>query len=395
MTNWRAVWTVFFAGLVAGAYITKVAPALPGLRETLGLSLVESGLIATMFNAIGMIVGMLAGVLCDRFGQKRLALAGLVILALGGVLGAAASTFALLLLTRFLEGVGFLLFAVSAPSLLSAASSNERDRARALGLWSAYVPTGGTLALVAAPALIGAWDWRGLWVALALGAAIMAVVFARNVPAARYGEVNSLRLVAESLSRPGNLVMAALFAFYVAQWNSIMLWLPTFLVERSAASTGTAALATALMVAMNAPGGLGGGWLLGRGLRRGNLVVAASVIGAACEMGAFSEALPGPLRYVLVLAFSLATGIIPAAIFGGLPVHARTAQHIATGNGIVMQASQAGQFLGPLALAWAASRFGGLGHTLWLLLVFAAGSALCGLALRRIEPAGNVRPAAS
>jgi hypothetical protein len=76
-------------------------------------------------------------------------------------------------------------------------------------------------------------------------------------------------------------------------------------------------------------------------------------------------------------------------------VHARTAQHIATGNGIVMQASQAGQFLGPLALAWAASRFGGLGHTLWLLLVFAAGSALCGLALRRIEPAGNVRPAAS
>ena len=40
-----------------------------------------------------------------------------------------------------------------------------------------------------------------------------------------------MRLVAESLAQPGNLAMAALFAFYVAQWTSIMVWLPTFLVD--------------------------------------------------------------------------------------------------------------------------------------------------------------------
>ena len=56
--------------------MTKVAPAIPGLRDELGLTLVESGLIATMFNLMGMLVGMLAGVLCDRFGHKRLALGG-------------------------------------------------------------------------------------------------------------------------------------------------------------------------------------------------------------------------------------------------------------------------------------------------------------------------------
>ena len=77
MTNWPAVWAIFAGGLVAGAYMTKVAPAMPGLRDELGLTLVESGLIATMFNLMGMLVGMLAGVLCDRFGHKRLALAGL------------------------------------------------------------------------------------------------------------------------------------------------------------------------------------------------------------------------------------------------------------------------------------------------------------------------------
>src|SRR5690606_20243364 len=113
--------------------------------------------------------------------------------------------------TRFLEGVGFILFAVSAPSLMSAAAANARDRAKALGLWSAYMPTGGTIALIAAPWLIGAFDWRALWWALALASALAAVHFARAVPPSKLAQVSSLRLVAESLTQKGNLVMALVF----------------------------------------------------------------------------------------------------------------------------------------------------------------------------------------
>jgi cyanate permease len=72
-------------------------------------------------------------------------------------------------------------------------------------------------------------------------------------------------------------------------------------------------------------------------------------------------------------------------VFSGIPVHARTPQHIGTGNGIVMQASQIGQFLGPLAIAWIATRLGGWDTSLWALLAFAAGAAACGMAIGRIE----------
>src|ERR1041384_8849065 len=106
--------------------MTKVAPALPAMRAELGLTLVESGLIATTFNIMGMVVGMVAGVVCDRFGHKRLALAGLMVMALGGVAGAAASGFVVLLLSRFLEGIGFVLFAVCAPTLMSASTARAR-----------------------------------------------------------------------------------------------------------------------------------------------------------------------------------------------------------------------------------------------------------------------------
>ena len=385
MTDWRAVWAVYAAGLAAGAHLTKVPPALPALRDALGLTLVESGFIATMFNVMGMTVGMLAGVLCDRLGHKRLALAGLAVMVAGGLIGAAAPDFALLLLSRFLEGIGFIVFVVSAPALMAAAVGSVRDRSRALGLWSSYMPTGGTIALLAAPALISAWGWRGLWVGIVLGTALAALVFWRAVRAAPYGAVSSVRLLVESLAQKGNLVLAALFAFYVAQWSSVMIWLPTFLVDEHGASTRTAALATALMVLVNAPGNIAGGWLLAHGVRRSALIVGAALIAAACELAMLSTGLPPAVRYGAVLVFSACIGVIPASIFAGLPVHAKTPQHIGTGNGIVNQASQAGQFFGPLALAWLAATLGGWSAALWAMLAFAAGAALCGLAIGAIE----------
>ena len=178
--------------------------------------------------------------------------------------------------------------------------------------------------------------------------------------------------------------MALLFACYVAQWTSIMVWLPTFLAEHGA-STAVAASATALMVLVNAPGNLAGGWLLTRGVPRGRLVIAASVIAALCEIGMLMPVVPGALRYGLVLGFSACAGVIPASIFAGLPVHAPSSQHIATGNGMVLQFSNLGQFFGPLAIAWIASRYGGWEATLWAMLAFAAAGATCGAALLVIE----------
>ena len=241
-----------------------------------------------------------------------------------------------------------------------------------------------TIALLAAPLFIAAWSWRALWLALAAAAVLAAVVFARTVPETALSRLGSMRLVVESLAQPGNVAMALLFACYVAQWTSIMVWLPTFLGEHGA-STATAATATALMVLVNAPGNLAGGWLLARGVPRGTLVIAASMIGALCEIGMLAPLLPGALRYALVLTFSACAGVIPASIFAGLPVHAPSSQHIATGNGMVLQFSNLGQFFGPLAIAWIASRYGGWEATLWAMLAFAAAAAACGAALSAIE----------
>jgi DHA1 family inner membrane transport protein len=384
-TRWPAVWAVFAGGLICGAYIGKVPPALPAQRDELGLTLVESGFIATTFNVVGLLVGMFVGVLSDRFGHKRLGLAGLAVMCLAGLLGAAAWDFPSLLASRFLEGIGFMLFAVAGSALMAASTDDPRNRPKVMGLWSAYMPSGGSAAMLLAPLVLGAWGWRGLWVTLAIVAALGFVLVARLAPSPRYGAVSSFRLALESLAQPGSVALALLFAFYVAQWTSVMIWLPTFLVDERGTSFGVAAMLTALMVLVNVPGNIGGGWLLTHGVRRGPLILAACAVMIVTDIGMLGGNLPDGLRYGSCLAFSMCAGVIPACIFSGVVVHARTPQHVGTTNGMVMQTSQAGQFFAPVLLAWLASNFGGWGASLWAMLAFAACGAACGYAVMRIE----------
>ncbi|MGH8689222.1 MAG: CynX/NimT family MFS transporter [Burkholderiales bacterium] len=370
---------------MCGAYVGKVPPALPLQREELGLSLVQSGFIATTFNIIGIFVGMFVGVLSDRFGHKRLGLAGLAVMALAGLLGAAAWNYASLLASRFFEGAGFILYSVSGSALMAAAVADNRDRPKAMGLWSAYMPSGGSAAILVSPLVFAVAGWRGMWVTTAVAAMIAIVLIWRLAPAPKYGSVSSLKLVAESLRQPASVSLALLFAFYVAQWTSVMIWLPTFLIGERGASAGLASLLTAFMVLANAPGNLAGGWLLSHGVRRGHLILAACAVMVITDTAMLSGALPDAMRYAACLLFSLCVGVIPACIFSGVVVHAKTPQHVGTTNGMVMQTSQAGQFFGPLLLAWLATHFGGWGASLWAMLAFAAACAACGYAVLRIE----------
>jgi len=376
---------MFAGGLACGAFMGKVPPALPGMRVELGLTLVQSGFIATMINLLGAVVGILMGLLCDRFGHKRLGLSGLVIMAGGGFLGAAAQGYPLLLLSRFLEGAGFILFTVTGAALINAAVASPGDRNRAMGLWTAYMPGGAALAMLAAPFAMAQLGWRGFWSALSVIALACAALVWRSVPATRPTTVGTLRLAVESLRQRGSWVLAILFMLYVAQWTSVMIWLPTFVVDARGGTAATAAFLGAIMVLANVPGNLAGGWLLSRGVGRGTLVIAASVISAACSIGMLDDRLPDAARYALVLVFSCCAGVIPASVLSGVAVHARTPSHIGTTNGMVMQTAQIGQSIGPILLAWLASRYGGWGVTLWAMLAFAAGCAICGFAIARIE----------
>lgn len=384
-SDWRAVWVVLAAGLAAGACMSKVPPALPALRADLSIGLVPSGFVHTVMYAIGAAAGAFGGAAADRFGQKRFALIGLALMVAGGFAGAMAADYTTLLFSRFLEGVGFILLTVAAAPLLMSATL-PKDRPAAFSLWSCYMPTGGTLILLVAPLALATLGWRSLWVGVALYTVVCAILLARWVPAPRFGGgIASLRLLRESLGRPGLLLLAASFMCYVGQWTSVMTWLPTFVVGERAAGEAAAALLTAAFVAANIPGNLLGGWLLRRGVRRHRVLALGAAAMGVSSLALLSSALPDGVRLAALLAFSLLGGVVPACVFSGAAIHARSAQHAGTANGVIMQASHTSQFAVPILVAWVATRLGGWSASLAVMLALSAAGVLAGLGVARYE----------
>jgi len=182
-TRWPLVLLLVGAAVVAAFQIGKAPAALPAIRADLGLDLVAASWVVAIFNLLGLAIGMATGGLAERIGHRRVALAGLALIVVASAAGAAAPGGATLLATRSLEGIGFLAVIVAVPTLIVGATA-PGDRALAFGFWSSYMPVGTAAMMVAAPALLTPFGWRGLWLANAALLAIYALAFARATAAA-------------------------------------------------------------------------------------------------------------------------------------------------------------------------------------------------------------------
>jgi len=382
-TPWAAVLILIGAGVAASFQVGKAPPVLTEMRREFGMSLVLAGWILGTFNVIGLALGAFTGAVADALGRRRLLVLGLITQAAASLAGGLSPWVWLLLLTRVLEGLGFLVVAVCGPALI-VRIARARDLRLALSGWSCYVPAGMSAIMVIAPLVTGPFGWRGLWVfnALVLGGyALLVRTFVP--PSTRTGVParGALSMILRDLLRTatslGPLLLALTFSTYTLQWLSVMGFLPTLLVEQYGLGTGPASILTALVVAANVPGNLAGGWLMGRGAGRASLIVTASLLMGLSSLVIYAEGLPFGIRYAGCLFFAGAGGLLPAAVISGAPVHAPTADLVATTNGLLMQGSQLGQMAGPPALALLISRAGGWHAAPWLL----CGSAALGILL--------------
>jgi len=387
-TRWGIIFLALAAGIISAFHLGKAPSALLLMRPELGLGLIAASWVVTTFNFLAMSIGMVIGVFADAIGRRRLLLVGLGTLIAGGLLGSMAASTAAMLASRFVEGLGFVAIIVAAPSLIGEAAASG-DRRLALGIWSTYMPTGIALVMVGAPLLLTPFGWRGLWLAVAGIAAVLLAVglFARGdrtLPPAGPAETpwHNIRL---TVSRAGPWLLAGSFASFTLPWSGMSVWLPTFLIAEWGGSLVGAGALTALFVIFNAVGNLCCAWLMHRGIARWILIATPSVINGFLAFGIFSEALAGPVRYGLCLAFSASGGFITATVLAGGPLHAPSPRQLGTTNGLLVQGTNLGFFLGAPAVAMAVAAGGTWQATQWVILACAAAGLAMALALRGIE----------
>jgi predicted MFS family arabinose efflux permease len=376
-TRWGVVIAAFGAGVIGAAHIGKVPAALPAMRAEFAMDLVTAGWVVSLFSMTGILLGMAAGLMSDRLGHRVLAVGGMVLLAAGSAAGAAAESEAVILATRFTEGLGYIIAIVSAPSIIAQAAA-PADRRLAVGMWGAFMPTGMGAMLLCSP-FVQEWvGWRGSWLGLAaltvIWAAVMALVFRGGSGAGSAGgrPEHPWRNLLITVAARGPWLLALCFGFYTLAWIALMVWLPTFMVEQRGLPVRTAALVTVLAVLINLPGNLLGGWLAHKAVPRGAVIAIAAAVIALSGPLIFLDILPDGARFAACLVYSFMVGMVPATILGAAPYFAPGPGQIATTNGLIVQGSHLGQFAGPPVVAAAVAVTGG-----WQAgaLVFAA----CGL----------------
>jgi EmrB/QacA subfamily drug resistance transporter len=153
--------------------ISIVNVALPSIQKDLGFSAANLQWVVTAYSLTFGGLLLLGGRLADLFGRRRIFLLGLILFTGASLLGGFAGNQATLIAARSLQGVGAAVLSPATLTILTVTFTEERARAKALGVWSAVAAGGG-----AAGALFGgfltqylSWRWI-LFVNVPIGAAL-------------------------------------------------------------------------------------------------------------------------------------------------------------------------------------------------------------------------------
>ena len=383
-THWPRVWIAFLAGCIAAFQIGKTFASLTLIIDDLSLSLVQAGLILSLFSLIAAVAGAGFGLLSDRIGHLRMAITGLAISATGSFIGAQVSSIEFLLLSRLLEGFGFILTIVALPSLISR-STSDQDRPLAMGLWGAFMPAGIGLSMIITPLLVDWHGWRGLWNDVGIMLLIWGVVLYlgfRRSPTAANLQLNTVEIAA-SILRLGPLLVVAGFVCYSSLYQSLTAFLPTMLVTDYDVPLAQAARFGAIVVVGNIIGNISAGWLIGRGIQPWKLLTVSFVVMGLCAMLVFATFTQPALKIAAGFLFSAFGGMFPGTAFVLAARYSPSPSHMALMAGFMLQGAGLGQTIGPLMVSSVVEYSADWNAANAIVIVMAGIGLTCALLLRR------------
>jgi len=183
--RWTLVTTSFGLGM-ALLDLTAVNVAVPSIQsglhtDVLGLSWVIDGYTLAFASLL-----LLAGGLGDRLGARRLFFAGLVLFTVASAACGFAPGLGTLVFARIVQGAGAAMFMPSSLAILREAYPQAKERAHAIGIWSALTAIAGACGPLFGGAMVASLGWRSIFllnVPIGIVAVLMVVRFVRPSPA--------------------------------------------------------------------------------------------------------------------------------------------------------------------------------------------------------------------
>jgi MFS family permease len=387
--KWWVVVMLWFVCLFNYADRQAIFSVFPLLKEEMGLSDIQLGLVGASFMWVYALALPLAGIVGDRFGRKTLILGGLIFWSVITVATALSTNYWHLLLFRALEGFGEAFYFPASMALISD-YHGPRTRSRAMALHQSGVYAGTIVGGTFAGLLAEQYGWRsGFYVFGILGAVLGVILFGllreprrgQSEAVVELGDRNSsdevsppaptpvatdwndvAASVREVFGNPTVLVLIAVFtgANFVAA--IVLTWMPTFLYEKFNMRLAVAGFsATAYMQVGSVLGVLLGGILADRLAHRyagGRMMTQALGLFLGVPFIFLTGwTLAVPVLVLALFGFGFFKGLYDANIWASLYDVVRVERR-ATALGLMNAIGWVGGAAAPVVIAAAAEQYG-------------------------------------
>jgi len=257
--KWLMLWLSYLALIACFIPYIGYSTQVTQIMEETSISYAATGLLASVTALVGGLVLPFVGVLVDRWGARNIILLGLAISALGQIMFAYVPSFAWLVVSRAIIGLGVGLLFVGPYSMAAQWFERSKSVGSALGVMFTSDGIGTVFALYLFALVLSALGWRDGSAAggyFLIAVLILAYFLLKDPPHIRQGgNASASSADAYSLSSylkvigNRNVIMAS--AFFIGEWglySVIAYWVPTILIEDAGWSEGVAGFLASLYV---------------------------------------------------------------------------------------------------------------------------------------------------
>ena len=150
----------------AAVTVDMSLPAIPAMVDALATTLPRAQQIVGVFM-IGMACGQIpSGLFSDRLGRLPVLYVGLGVFVLAGIIAASAQSMDVMLLARFVQGIGASSSIVLSRAIVRDIASGK-DAARLMSLMTMIFTAAPVIAPTVGALLVAQWGWRAPFVAIA------------------------------------------------------------------------------------------------------------------------------------------------------------------------------------------------------------------------------------
>ena len=392
-TRWAEIGFGMLIAVTAAYQQFKLPPVLPLLLDRYAYPPVVAGAFMSIFAIAGLALSPFLGSRMHRFGVGRYIWVALGLFGIATIIALTVpDRSAAMLAARGLEGVGFAILAIAAPTVIMR-SAAPHHAAIAAGLIATWIPMGQLVAVFAAAAGGAYGGWRMLWW-LGLGGTVAAGLWmAVKGPSSSAGPQPSAGSPGtDPGANPGQrqrqrqatglIIASAVFCLWSTQFIAFMTWLPSFLVQVHGMTYDDAVWAYAVPISVLLAWNLITGLLLRRGAPLVGLLCSGLAIQAAV-WGIAPGLQGGGLAAACLVIYGAGAGITPTCLFS-LPAAIRgPGSSGAKDFAWLMTGRNLGVLVGPILLARLAVESGSWSQAQAVFAVIAAVTVAVAFSLRR------------